>query len=393
MVKGDLVQQVALVLQVESTKRQKNHVLFWYIIKELTLYFVIAFLFFFLIFFVNQILLTAEDLLKKKAPFLQVMKLMTYSFPFIIAQSAPFATLVGFLMCLGRMMSDNEVLVFRATGNHYRTVLFPVITLAIVISLVSFFVNDYLIPLGQVKYYQLYREILASNPSVELESNSIKRTESSTLVIGTVDDRTVSDIILFDVDRNDTQRIIVAGNSYIASPEDPGIVMQLEMQDAVAVFMDKQNALTFDYLLSNQMVMNLFTESIYRSSSSSRKNPRELTAIDLYRELQRMKTEQKTSQRTINSWDLEFNKKFSLPFGSLFFAMIALPLAFLFGKHNGQTIGLIIGIVICVAYWAMMLMGETFSYKIGFSGFVTMWLPNALIGSVALILYLRLLRK
>ena len=93
-----------------------RYVLLLYITKELFLYFFISFLFFFMIFFVNQILLLAEDVLKKRVPVLDVIRLMTYSLPFIIAQSAPFATLVGFLMCLGRMMSDNEILVMRITG-------------------------------------------------------------------------------------------------------------------------------------------------------------------------------------------------------------------------------------------------------------------------------------
>ena len=43
----------------------KNHVLIKYLLKDLFLYFLVSFLFFFMIFFVNQILLTVEDLLLK----------------------------------------------------------------------------------------------------------------------------------------------------------------------------------------------------------------------------------------------------------------------------------------------------------------------------------------
>ncbi|MBR1721239.1 MAG: LptF/LptG family permease, partial [Treponema sp.] len=77
-----------------------RHVLFRYLMKELFLYFFIAFIFFFMVFFVNQILLVAENILKKHVPVMDVMRLITYSLPMVIAQSAPFATLVGFLMCL-----------------------------------------------------------------------------------------------------------------------------------------------------------------------------------------------------------------------------------------------------------------------------------------------------
>ena len=75
-----------------------------------------------MIFFVNQILLLAEQILKQRVPFADVARLMLYCLPGVISQSAPFATLVGFLMCLGRLMSDNEILIFRASGQSYKLV-------------------------------------------------------------------------------------------------------------------------------------------------------------------------------------------------------------------------------------------------------------------------------
>ena len=111
-----------------------NHTIVWYLIGELLLYFIVSFLFFFMIFFVNQILLLAESILQKRVPLWDVVKLITYCLPFIIAQSAPFATLVGFLMCIGRMMSSNEILILRASGVSYRTVLMPVLILGLAIS-------------------------------------------------------------------------------------------------------------------------------------------------------------------------------------------------------------------------------------------------------------------
>ena len=156
-------------------KRLGNQVLTRYLLNELFLYFFVSFLFFFMIFFCNQILLMAETILKKRVPLDSVLKLMLYSLPAIIAQSAPFATLVGFLMCLGRMVTDNEVLILRASGQRYRKVLIPVLFLGSLISVVSFFVNDYLLPVGNIKYNELYRSIIVSNPAIELESQSIKR--------------------------------------------------------------------------------------------------------------------------------------------------------------------------------------------------------------------------
>ena len=144
-----------MALQAFKPSKLGRGILIKYLYKELFYYFLICFAFLFVVFFANQILLIGEDMLAKRAPFADVAKIMIYSMPAIIAQSAPFATLVGFLMCLGRMASDNEILIFRASGFSFRSILYPVLILGLAISFVSFFVNDYLLPLGTIKYNQL----------------------------------------------------------------------------------------------------------------------------------------------------------------------------------------------------------------------------------------------
>ena len=376
----------------EKILKTNSHVMMRYLVKELLLYFTIAFLFFFLVFFCNQILLLVQDILRKHVPLVQVMKLMTYSLPFIIAQSAPFGTLVGFLMCMGRLMTDNEILILRATGTSFFRLSLPVIILGVLISLGSFFVNDYLLPLGTIQYNKLYREIIFSNPNVEMESNSIKKTNNSILVIGEVNDRNVSDLLLFDTDSSGNQRLIIAGSTELLDPNDSTIMMQLRMKNPAVVQFDNDDKDTYEYILSDYTTMNIFA-SQFISSGSSGTNPREMTSYDLKQYIKKLKDKENTSKRTLNTYNLEYHKKFSLPFGSIFFALLAFPLAILFGKHNGQTIGLIIGILISVLYWSLMTLGQIFGLRNGMNGFISMWLPNFLVGIFGCIFIFFLVKK
>lgn len=367
-----------------------NNVLVKYLCKELILYFGVSFLFFFMIFFVNQILLLIGELLKQRVPFRDAYRLMVYTLPFVISQSAPFSTLVGFLMCLGRIMSDNEVLIIRASGQSYIIIMIPVFILGIIISLVSFFVNDYLLPIGTIKYNELYRKILTSNPSVQLEPNSIKFFNKSILVTGDVTDSKVSDLIFFD-DQDDVQRIIVSGKSNLISARDEGVLMQMNMNDSVVASLDVKNKHDYEVLDAKSMTMNIFDSAVL--NTNYRTSPREMTSFDLGRQIQLMKKMENINPRALNQYRMEYYKKFSSPFGSIFFAVLALPLAFLFGKHNGQTIGLIFGLVICVLYWAMMIIGQMFSLRIGIDAFIAMWLPDTIVGVTGGLLYFTLKRK
>ena len=379
-------------VKVLKTEELKNHVLTRYLYKDLFLYFLVAFMFFFMIFFVNQILLTVESLLAQSAPFADVMRIMFYSLPFVIAQSAPFATLVGFLLCLGGMVANNEILIYRASGLSFFKILKPVIVTGIIISVVSFFVNDYLLPLGTMKYNQLMREIMNAKPSIELESNSIKKLDNSHVVIGNVNGDEVSDVIIFD-SVNNTDRIIIAGPSALTGGDELGVLMKFNMNDSAIISIDQNNPENYDVLSSKNATYNIFDASVMGVPEQS---AREMTTYDLIKTIEVMKEEAKidpSMDYIVNLWVMELHKKFSIPFASIFFAFLAFSIAFQFKKHSSQTAGLVIGIIICVIYWAMQILGQLLVVQIRLNAFWCIWVPNFLLGIFGFIFSLKLLRK
>jgi lipopolysaccharide export system permease protein len=157
-----------------------------YVLAEFLFSFLVSFLFFFFIFFINQLLVMAEEIFSKKVPFWDVMLFVLYSLPAILALSFPFGALLGALMAVGRFSSDNELLAMRACGLPLRRVLFPLLGLGLLLSLVSFAVNDYFLPLGNLRLGRMYRRILYSNPSIELEPFSVKAYRDAVLITGAV---------------------------------------------------------------------------------------------------------------------------------------------------------------------------------------------------------------
>jgi len=289
-------------------------------------------------------------------------------------------------------MSSNEILIFRAAGFSFIRILIPVAALGLIISIASFFVNDYLLPLGTVRYNKLMREIMHSTPSIELESNSVKRLDKVNVVIGEVSENTVSDIILFD-SRDEDERIIVAGNSVLVGAKEEGVLMQLNMDDSTVFSLNRYNRHNYDVMKSEKTILNIFDSTILGSTARS---AREMTTYDLSKVLvdMRKSAQEDPSQKPrLNIWTMEFHKKFALPFGSIFFAFLAFSIAFLFGKHNGQMLGLFLGIVICVLYWAMQIMGQLFVTRVGLPAFWCIWLPDFLIGAFGIGFLLVLLRK
>ena len=118
-----------------------------YILTEFIFSFAVAFLFFFFIFFVNQLLLMAEEILSKNVSFKNVSLIILYSLPAIVAFALPFSSLVGGLMSIGRLSSDNEILAMQASGISYKRLFIPVLIIGICLSLFSFSTSAFLLNL------------------------------------------------------------------------------------------------------------------------------------------------------------------------------------------------------------------------------------------------------
>ena len=237
------------------------------------------------------------------------------------------------------------------------------------------------------------REIMNSTPSIELESNSVKHLDKSSIVIGDVKNNEVSDVVIFDSNDN-KDRVIIAGKSILSGAKEEGVLMHFDMNDALVLSIDSDHHNDYDVLKSKKTVMNVFDSALLGNFS---KSAREMTTYDLTKTIHVMKEDKDETNinylRNLNIWIMEWHKKFAIPFGSIFFAFLAFSLAFLFGKHNGQMICLFLGIVICVIYWAVQISGQLMVQRVGLNAFWCIWVPNFLVGFFAILFMLKLFKK
>jgi lipopolysaccharide export system permease protein len=407
----------------------RHTTIYRYVVGECAFSFFVAFLFFFFIFFVNQMLLMAEDILSKRAPPGQVALLVLYSLPAIIAMAAPFASLVGILMAIGRLTSDNEILIMRASGLSYLVVFIPALALGAAISLLSFFANDVLLPAGTLEFGKLYKRLLLSTPAMELESNAVKRFKDTVIVTGPVSERSIEDLLIFDRTGEGERRIILSPKARLSQGE--GAALSLELDDAFIQTMKDGGREEYDYSVSKLVTYSILQKDLVQAFGTP--GPREMSSADVAAQIRLKKAavEEKAEarrekayqsareletalrggpgspqwngrqaalarmrrdrqdvtdtlrDRTLRVYRLEYYKKFSIPFGALSFVFLATPLGLL-ARKSGQSLGFAAGLIIAVLYWALLIGGQTLGVRLGYSPFWAMWLPNivaALIGS------------
>lgn len=427
-------------LEGSKSFRGPSWCIYRYVGTEFFVSFLVAFAFFFFMFFINQLLLLAEDILQKDVPLVDVAWLIVFSLPSIIALSVPFATLVGTLMAVGRLSADNEIVALQAAGYPLRRLFSPIFMLAIILSGLSFVTNDYLLPLGTLNFGRLYRELLYSNPALELEPYSVKRYQDDVLITGAVEPGTLDDFAIIDTDGQGNRRIITASQARLLREGDPNTI-GLELSDVTAhsvVSEDEHN-----YSRARTMRYNILLEDITVAIRSP--GPREMSARDVRSEiedkeesleprveewrsdLQDAQTEarelkeqfsQQASDGSVTFEDvreaerrvaeienrrpydrslqvhrLEYHKKFSIPFAAVSFVFLAFPLG-LFSRRSGRGVGFGIGLLIATGYWSMLIAGQTFgTQRPEVSPALAMWAPNLVFLVIGAVVFVRRARQ
>lgn len=412
---------------------RRSYATLWsYIAREFLLSFVVSFLFFFVIFFINQLLLMAEDILSKRAPAIDVIRLVVYAMPAIIAMSFPFGSLVGALMAAGRLSSDSEIMVMRASGVPALPILAPFVALGLAFSVVSFFTNDYLLPLGTINYGKLYRKMITSAPALELKPYSVKRYRDTTMVTGEMEGGVILDIVILDSAKKGSSRLLSADRAELVDSGDSSGIVSLVLENVFIQESDQAEPSRFEYSRVERMEYNIALSGFADLGGAI--SPREMSSKDVAAairkkeaaletrvaarkaeldakraELLRAYAEKSASpgpldnrlasltpavrslaalaakpvrDRSLDIYRLEYNKKFSIPAGALFFVFLAFPLGDR-ARKGGRAIGFGIGLLVAVAYWGLLIGGQTLGLRLGLDPFVAMWAPNLAVAAAA----------
>jgi lipopolysaccharide export system permease protein len=419
-----------------------------YLIKELSFSFLVSFLFFFFIFFVNQLLLMANNILSKRIPIGDVLLIIFYAFPLILLFAVPFGALVGSLMAVARLASDNEILALQACGVSLKRIFIPLFVLSIILSMLSFFVNDYLIPASYLEHKKLYNKILYSNPQIELEPYSVKRFKKleTTIVIGDVKQSVIHDIVIFDKTDKNESRIITAETAVVEVNKEQLDVISLHLEKVFIQIIDPADQTQFEYSFCDTLIYNILikefdvepvptplqktTYDVWQVVRAKRKEVEDLEKKEaqkakeilytlameirktqdyfyqskkwlttrkaecerLWDDYIRQKTK-KIFNRDLQQYSLELHRKFAFPFACMFFMIFAFPIGLL-ARWSGRIVGFGIGLIISGIYWILLVVGHHIGFRENYPPALAMWLPNFIVLCIGMIFYLvRILKK
>ena len=417
-----------------------HSLLFRYITKEFFQNFIVAFLFFFAIFFVNSILLLVQKILLKNIDFATMIQMVSLSMPQFLIYTFPFATLASSSMVLGDLASQNELLAIRSCGISNKHLYRPLIIISLFMSVVTFFFADVVHPWASVSYRDKLAVLMAEMPTFEIDSNSTNTVGNIVLYNGEAEGREIHDITLLNNDSKTQSQVVLSEKGTLELVDPDHYVYSLSLDNPEILITESKDIESFGLSKAEKATFYLdFSAQIPSLTSNS---PVNLSSVDLLTEIEERNKYQEEDRTYYHEskekillnvasllkdaesssfnrskanisiegyidqiessgklpvnfygqyYKAELGKKFALSLACFIFTLITLPLSNVRVRH-GKLTGFAISLLIAVAYWYMLFAVQLFIFDISASPYFLINLPDLLLLVIAIFL-LRYFRR
>jgi lipopolysaccharide export system permease protein len=352
-----------------------------YLINQAVFPFLAGFLLFSLILLMDRAFQLFDFLIGKNVPLRSVIGIFAYSLPFIFALTVPMGVLVSTIAIYGRMSGDFEILAIRALGINPLSLTKGIFLSSFGITVVMVFFNIYLLPESNFRLKKLYLEVSRARPTLHLFPEKFNEiSEGYTLRAKYIDyaKSSLTGIIIQEDLPGEPTRTIHAETGQMKVIGDS---LTFSLKQGETHIFDKKNPGGYRIVSFDNYVISIpLGEKKTRTVSRS------------YREMnlrQLLENARRTDiKRTKWRYLLEAQKKFSIPFASIVFVLIGVPLG-IQTRKGGLGNGITLSFFLFMLYYIMLVGGEELCERGSLYPSVAMWTPNIVIGIAGLYLFYR----
>ena len=362
----------------------------------------------------DQLFRLIDLFVRKGLPFDIVGQILIYTLPLIVSYTAPMAILVAIVMTFGRLAQDNEILALKISGQTFFSVMKTPLIATLLFMFFLIFFNSFILPESNHRVRNLMLDVSRKRPAIRLPEGVFTNEFPGYMVyVGRKDEHhsKLYDITIYDL-RNSL--MMTAPNGELKDFEEQGILQFILYNGELHQLIDDIKYQKTDF--SKQTInMAVNTELIRKERKQRNQNELNVFGLkakidDTKREIAvlnneianigstavtafingntsnldaaRFRIEKKINvikgkERKISRYVVELNKKFSLAIACILFVLIGAPLGYLFKR--GGIAGVLVGILLFSSYYILVLVGEEFADRRGFSPYWAMWLPNIIL--------------
>ena len=354
----------------------KHGIINRYLMREITGIFVLGLTIFTLVLLMGRMVKLMEMVVANGVPLAEVLRLIVLLLPSFLVLTIPMAFLLAVLLAFGRLSSDNEITVLKASGLSLGALLPPVLLTAGAAALLTLFISVEAVPWGNTGFKQMTMDVARKYAASAIRERIFRDDlPNIVLYVDQYDEarRTMQRVMIQDSRDAERPLTIFAKSGLISSDDGTGVLRILLKNGTIHTQQkDDYRLISFgEYLLT---------------AESGRSTPLVRTEMDLgIGELRSGIASSKVSPQTRLKMATELHSRFAFPFATFVFAILALPLG-LSNRRSGKGSGFTISILILLVYYVLLSFLRTLAEKGGISPVLAVWLPNLIFLSIGLLL-------
>ena len=346
----------------------KHSIINRYLMREITGVFVLGLTIFTLVLLMGRMVKLMEMVVANGVPLAEVIRLIIFLLPSFLVLTIPMAFLLAVLLAFGRLSSDNEITVLKASGLSLAALVPPVLMTATVAALFTLFISVVAVPWGNTGFKQMTMEVARKYAASAIRERIFRDDlPGIVLYVDQFDEpqRTMRRVMIQD-SRDPARPLTIFAKSGLITSDDAQGVLRILLKNG-SIHTQQNN----DYRLI------AFGEYLL-TAESGRSTPLVRTEIDMgVAELLQGMASVTLGPATRIKMTTELHSRFAFPCAVFVFALLAVPLG-LSNHRTGKASGFTISIIILLVYYVLLSFLRTLAEKGGISPLVAVWLPNVL---------------
>lgn len=296
----------------------------------------------------------------KKIPVLTVVKLLFYKLPSFVVETLAMAVLFSTLLALSRLVKDSEYTALRMGGITFSRLLIPLLILGLLISGVTYILNERLVPWANTRYENIKDTLINKQQQPYLEKDLFfKGEQNKYYYIKKLNKRQnkANYILIYDLKN---KQLLTAQNGTINSN-------LLQLQGGII------SNLASDGYLQEQSNFSQKTIDLKRNITeliNKQKKPSELNRSQLKQRIKVFKHSGLDTTKLL----VEYHFKLAQSLACLIFVLIGAPLSI--KSDRGRIVGIIISVVIIFVYYVLLSLSKSLGKNGLLTPFLAAWLPN-----------------
>jgi lipopolysaccharide export system permease protein len=336
-----------------------------YILKNVFSSYVFILLVFVGLHFIIDLFSLLSDILKNKPPIFVLSNYYLNMLPLIFLRVSPFSLLMGTLYTFGEMNKNNEIVSMRASGISITRIVLPVIFISLLISSLSFFVQEKILIYSQRKVEEIKEKYIKKSFPQKIERNFAFRSKNKIFFVKSFNPKSnvLEEVIIFEEDENQDivkkyicQRIIYQDKEWWAKN-----IIEYKLNSEGDI---KEGPLSWE-----ERKIDL-EETPKKISLKKSKFFEFISLKELKKEIKRLKKIKASS--LLFSLIIDYHKKIVLPLTHFFLVIGVLGFALEIRKRRVALSSLGIGFLVSFFYYCLF----SFSVALGKAGVILPYLAS-----------------